>query len=294
MSAELAGTRLAARQQGVITTAQLLDAGFSDRVIRARVAGGWLTRVHHGVYRLGVFGGPYAAEAAALLACGPLAAVSHDSVIAMCGLADPPHLVHISGAGAALRSGVRAHRAPLPESDVTTRHGLRVTTPARTMLDVASSMPERALDRLVEEAQVQCLVTRDELVAAVAGGAGRHGVRKLAAVVGSADEPAFTRSEAERRLVELVRAAGLPQPRTNARVAGLEVDAVWTQQRLVVEVDGWTYHRTRAAFERDRSRDARLLIAGYRVYRITWRQLTREPERVIAMLGALLRLGGPS
>jgi very-short-patch-repair endonuclease len=132
-------------------------------------------------------------------------------------------------------------------------------------------------------------VTRADLLRAVDEGANRPGVRKLAAIVGGADEPAFTRSEAERKLVELVRAAGLPPPRTNARIAGLEVDVVWMQQRLVVEVDGWTYHRTRAAFERDRRRDARLLVAGYRVLRITWRQLTREREAVIALLAAALR-----
>jgi len=271
----------------MITTAQLLAAGLNEGAISARVAGGWLTREHQGVYRLGVFCGTFGPEAAALLACGARAALSHDSAIAMCGLAERPRTPHVSGSRAA-HAGIRGHRTPLPESDVTSLHGLRVTTPARTLLDVSTSMPARALDRLVEEAQVHRLVTRDDLLRAVERGKHRPGVRTLAAIVGDPAEPAFTRSVAERRLVELVRAAGLPQPRTNTRVAGFEVDAVWPRQRLIVEVDGWTYHRTRAAFERDRARDGRLLMAGYRTLRITWRQLVRERERVIAMLAALL------
>ena len=196
--------------------------------------------------------------------------------------------VTVPGAGGRARGGIRFHRATVTAADIVTRHGLRVTTPARTLLDLASSMPERTLDRVVEEAEVQRLVTRDELLQAVANGAGRPGVRKLAAIVGSPGEPTFTRSESERLLLELVRAAGLPRPHTNTRVAGYEVDAHWPGQRLIIEVDGWTYHRTRHAFERDRARDAHLLLAGYRVLRITWRQLTRERDKVIAMLAALL------
>jgi very-short-patch-repair endonuclease len=100
----------------------------------------------------------------------------------------------------------------------------------------------------------------------------------------------FTRSEAERRLKALCRRAQLPAPRTNAIVAGYEVDAYWPAHDLVVEVDGYGYHGTRQAFERDRRKDAALQTAGYRVVRITWRRLTTEPLAVSAQLGALLRL----
>ena len=98
----------------------------------------------------------------------------------------------------------------------------------------------------------------------------------------------FTRSEAERRLKQLCKAAGLPIPKTNARVAGHEVDAFWPAQKLIVEVDGWRYHRTRQAFERDRRKDAALTAAGNRVVRITWRRLTTEPLSLSAQFGALL------
>ena len=102
------------------------------------------------------------------------------------------------------------------------------------------------------------------------------------------DEPLFTRSEAEKRLRALCRSAALPMPRMNVRRAGWEVDAVWDAQRLVVEVDGYGFHSPRPQFERDRRKDADLMLAGYRVLRITWRRLTREPDQVIALLAAAL------
>jgi very-short-patch-repair endonuclease len=111
----------------------------------------------------------------------------------------------------------------------------------------------------------------------------------LRAALAILDEPQVTRSEAERRLLELIRAAGLPAPHCNARVLGLEVDMVWPDLRMVVEIDGYAFHGTREAFERDRGRDARLLAAGYRVLRVTWRQIVDEPLRVIATIAAVLQ-----
>ena len=101
-------------------------------------------------------------------------------------------------------------------------------------------------------------------------------------------DPKLTRSEAERLLLDLIRAARLPTPATNVKIHGHEVDFVWPTQRLIVEVDGFAFHSTRAAFERDRVRDADLLKAGYRVIRITWRRLTTQREAVIATLAAAL------
>ena len=101
-------------------------------------------------------------------------------------------------------------------------------------------------------------------------------------------DPALTRSEAERRLLELVRAARLPKPEANARLLGWEVDLVWRDARLVVEVDGYAFHSSRSSFERDRRKDAELIAAGYRVLRFTWRQIADEPAAVIAILAAAL------
>lgn len=104
----------------------------------------------------------------------------------------------------------------------------------------------------------------------------------------SADSPRLTRSEAERRFLELVRLAGLPRPAANVLVCGHEVDALWREQALVVEVDGYAFHSSRVAFERDRRRDADLHAAGLRVFRVTWRQISEEPYALVARLAQTL------
>ena len=283
--------RLAAAQHGVVTAAQLEAAGFREAVIRRRVDGGWLVRRHQGVYQLGVVPARFGDEMAALLAVGPRAVLSHRTALAVRRLADRGARVDVLcvGEAAGRRPGIRPHRATtLPPCDVATLHGLRVTAPARTLTDLAATTPPVELERLVEEMQVQDLATASEIAEAIHRAAGRPGVKKLRTVVALLDEPLFTRSEAERRLKSLLRSAHLPMPRTNVRRAGWEVDAVWDRQRLVVEVDGYRYHRTRAKFERDRRKDGQLLLAGYRVLRITWRQLTNEPETVVATIAAAL------
>ena len=256
---------LAARQHGVVTTAQLLDAGVGRRAIARRVARGWLVPLHRGVYQVGPVAARYGAEMAAVLACGDGAVLSHQAAAAIWGFGRRDRVVHVTVEGQARRgrAGVRVHRTL--SLDAAVRDGLPLTTPARTLKDLARVLSPHRLDRAQEQAHVLGLVIPDD-----------------------AGEPEFTRSEAERRLKALCRAAGLPLPRTNARVAGWEVDAFWPAQRLIVEVDGWTYHRTRQAFERDRRKDAALQAAGYRVIRITGRRLTTEPYAVTAQLTLLL------
>ena len=133
------------------------------------------------------------------------------------------------------------------------------------------------------------LVTRGDVEAASRR---RRGAARLRAALARYDEPRMTRSQAERRLLDLVRHAALPQPVTNARLGPFEVDALWRAEGLVLEVDGWAAHGTRAAFERDRRRDAALQLAGHRVLRVTWRRLADEPLAVVALLAAALR-GSP-
>jgi very-short-patch-repair endonuclease len=292
IAAEREVARIAASQQGLVTTDQLSEAGFGRSQITRRVRGEWLSRRHVGVYQLGVFAGPFGDELAALLACGPRAVLSHWTaawVFELCRrVVGPIHVTFAEGL-AGRRRGIRPHRTTtLPTCDVVEKHGLRVTTPARTLLDLAAEAPRDALERLTEEAQVQRLASPAELLAVVERGAGRRGVAKLRAVLDFIDEPLFTRSEAEKRLRGLCRSAALPMPRMNVQRAGWEVDAVWDAQRLVVEVDGYGSHSPRGRFERDRRKDADLMLAGYRVLRITWRRLTRESDQVIALLAAAL------
>lgn len=159
-----------------------------------------------------------------------------------------------------------------------------MTRLARTLADIAPVVGAASLARAVNEAYVGRLVTPAELERV----AHRRGARPLREVLAAQSERSLTRSEAERKLLRLVAGAGLPRPSTNVRIADFEVDVLWRDQRLIVEVDGFAFHGTRAAFERDRARDARLQALGFRVVRVTWRQLVHERERVAATLAGAL------
>ena len=296
MNPEAEVARIARAQHGMVTRSQLRGAGIARGAITTHADNGWLVRRHAGVYQLGIFAGPFGVEHAAQLACGSRSVLTRWTSVFVFGLGPRPALVSVgfTGGVAGRRPGIRAHRlGALPESDVVVKHGLRVTTPARTLLDLAAIAPRSVLERLIEEVQVQNVASSAELLAMAERGAGRRGAPLFREVVDFLDEPLFTRSEAERRLGMLCRSAGLPLPRMNTRRAGWEVDAVWDAQRLVVEVDGRKYHRPAAQFERDRRKDGELMLAGYRVLRITWWRLTREPEQVIALIAGALSLSGP-
>jgi very-short-patch-repair endonuclease len=275
---------LAARQHGVVTTAQLLSAGLSRSAIAHRVERGWLFPVFHGVYQVGPVAAARGREMAIVLAAGESAVLSHHTAAALWGIRSHTGEVHVtvSRGHPRNRPGLRIHRSHSLNAAVL--HGLPLTTPARTLIDLAPHISQRELDRATEQTQILGLATRHEIATQLER---QRGVRALHAAL--FDEPALTRSEAERRLLDLVRAARLPRPRTNAMVGGYEVDMLWPEQRLIVEVDGYAFHSGRAAFERDRRRDAALQAAGYRVVRFTWRQITLEPHVVVAQLATLLQ-----
>ena len=287
MGADAAIAAIAARQHGAVGRAQLVAAGVSAEAIKHRVATGRLTALHRGVYSVGPTHTPLTSLMAATLACGSTAVLSHHAAAALHGIRPArggPIEVTVTKGHARKRRGLRIHRARAVER--TTVHGIPVTTVARTLRDLAGDLNERELGRAVEEAQIQRKLDHLSLVDAVDEARGRRGARALRAA--AQHEARLTRSEAERRVLELVRAAELPAPRTNARLGRYEVDFVWPTDRLVVEVDGYAYHSTREAFERDRRKDADLLGAGYRVLRVTWRQIAKEPEAVVARLARSL------
>src|SRR3954471_10430369 len=215
---------------------------------------------------------------------------SHGSAAVLWGVPPAePGEVHVLVAGRNVRSrrGIRVHRtAHLHPADATRREGIPVTSLARTLLDLATTASPRQLVRAVEEAQIHHHLSDRSLDEQFKRYPHHPGVKALKQA--TLTDPALTRSDAERRLVDLIRKAGLPPPETNTRIAGHEVDMVWRAHRLVVEVDGYAYHGTRAAFERDRRRDADLQAAGFRVLRITWRRLQDEPLAVAAALGRAL------
>jgi very-short-patch-repair endonuclease len=167
-----------------------------------------------------------------------------------------------------------------------------VTTPARTLLDLAGMLTPSPLERAVEQALVLRLFDLGALHAVLGAHPTRAGAAALARIVAHIDdEPSLTRSEAEAVFLELCAAHAIERPAVNPRIESLTVDFAWRAQRVVVEIDGHRYHDTRAAFERDRARDARLTVAGYRVVRFTYRQLVRESATVARVLLALLGQG---
>jgi predicted transcriptional regulator of viral defense system len=278
--------RLAGRQHGVVATRQLAALGLQQRAVSYRAATGRLHRVHRGVYAVGytvltVNG----RRMAAVLAAGPGAVLSHASAAALWEIrSTSASRIDVSvrtPGGRRKRPGLRIHRATqLRDDEIVEHQGIRVTTPARTLLDLASSLPRRALERALDEAEIHGLYDLRALEAIVNAHRQERGAAKLRQALDLDGDPALTKSELEELMLALCHEHGLPRPQVNEDVAGLEVDFVFADQRLAVEADSWTYHRTRRAFERDRERDAILARAGYRTLRFTHRQLTRDPTTV--------------
>jgi very-short-patch-repair endonuclease len=298
-SADQVIAAIATRQHGIVSRAQLRSAGLDRHSIDRRIRGGRLHPVHRGVYAVGhraMAGG--SREIAALLACGRRAVVSHRSAAALLQLlpypANPgPVDVTVVGRQVTRRRGIRAHRAgSLQRRDVRKVDGIRVTSAARTLLDLATVLPPSLLERAIAEGQVRGIARKRDLVDQLDRNPGRRGTRVLRRLLEVDGGPALTRSEAERRLLKLIRAAELPMPEVNARVGGHEVDFLWPRHKLAVEVDGFAFHSSRASFERDRQRDSSLAAHGYTVIRVTWRQLVDAPAAVVARIAASLAARG--
>jgi very-short-patch-repair endonuclease len=280
---------LARRQHGVVARPQLERAGLSHGWIRHRLATGWLRRLCRGVYLVGPLEVQHSKAMAATLSAGPGALLSHYAAVVLRGLRPPRDgLIDVTVPGRKIRTreGLRVHTAHLHPDDATRHLGIPVTSPARTLLDYAATAPTRDLARAVEEAQVQRQVTDLSLNEQFSRYPKHRGTSALREAIRT--DPKLTRSEAERRLLELIRAAGLPEPETNARIAGWEVDFLWRERRLVVEVDGYAFHSMRSSFERDRRKEADLAAAGLRISRLTWRQLTAEPIGVVGRLATAI------
>jgi very-short-patch-repair endonuclease len=275
---------VATRQHGCVSVAQLHVLGCSRHAISHRVAQGRLHPLHRGVHLLGADRpttlGRYAA---ALLATGPSALSHRPATTAWDLLPSSPAAVDVTTPRARRprHDGIIVHRSTtLAPDEIRRRHGLPVTSPARTLLDLAATAPRRELERAVAEAHVRGLARREELEAMLARHAGHPGVAALRAAAQG------TRSRPERDLLALCAAARLPRPQVNTRVEGFEVDAYWPEQRFVVEVDSFGTHGHAAAFAKDRHRDLVLQAAGITVLRVTDRQLAEDRLAVAATLAA--------
>lgn len=291
---EAIALHVAATQHGVLTRRQALEAGLSASAIRTALARGRWTALRAGVYRVGVLPTPLEAEMAAVLSCRGGAVISHHTAAFLWAMLPPPKgptEIHVTALQGRPRSGsgLRAHRSPgLTTDECTTLKGVPITNAARTILDLAIGLTPGTAERVVARAIHAGICTQELLRTMLARHPRRPGTVVLRELLAQAGEPALTRSEAESRFLDLVRAAELAPPRTNSPLEGFEVDFFWPAARLVVEIDGRAYHGDQHSFEGDRARDAALIGAGYRVQRFTWVQVTIRREVVIAQVAAAL------
>jgi uncharacterized protein DUF559 len=284
--------RLADRQHGVVAFRQFLELGLGADAVQHRLSSGALHPVHQGVYAVGhprlSLEGRWMA---AVLACGRSALLSHRDAAQLWGL--------LRGAGRRIdvttarrcrgRPRIALHRSRrIHPDDRAVRDGIPVTSVARTLLDLAEVVTRWRLARAIEEAERRGVFDLGAVDRLIARSTGRHGLRPLTNALARYRPAPFTRSELERRFVELCRRAGLPEPSANLWIAGGEADMAWPERRLVVELDTQAHHATEAAFERDRQRDGALQLAGYRVLRVTDRRLHRQPDDVVRAVRSLL------
>lgn len=282
---------LAERQHGVVSAKQMRQIGYSNGQIKRAVAAGRLHRIHRGVYAVGH---PRLTKhgrcIAAVAACGPSALLSHVSAAWVWGLAPTcPALPHVSvPIRGHRRTGIQVHRAPaLDAADRAEREGIPLTAVPRTLLDLAATASRR-LDRAIERSErleLFDLRAVDSLLTRTVGHAGSGPLRKALDVY---REPAFTRSDLERRFLALVRKSGLPKPAANTFVAGFELDLYWAHERFAVELDSYEYHGGHTSFEQDRMRQEDLKLAGIEMTRITAGRIEREPIAVTQRLHRLL------
>ena len=290
---EAAIAALATRQHGVVSRAQLTTLGLGGGAITHRIGLGRLHPLYRGVYAVGQRSLTRKAWwMAAVLAAGPDAALSHRSAAALWGIRDSRRALVEVTAPRKLRArpGLEAHRVVLAADEVTVEAGIPVTTPARTLFDLAAVVSLDQFEHAFNEAEYRRLTSPVSLDALVARYPKRRGTAAIRRVLVNHRRNGDTRirSDLERALISLLDAYGLPRPKINCSTDHGELDARWPEQRLIVECDGFAAHGTRKAFERDRARDRALVVAGWRVIRLTWRQLDEEPNTIAKQLATLL------
>jgi predicted transcriptional regulator of viral defense system len=291
--------RLAELQHGIVARWQLIDLGGTRHTVQDGLDAGRLHRIHRGVYSVGhARPTPRGRWLAAVLACGPGAVLSHRSAAALWDIRPSPPVhtgIEVTAPGRSRRGreGIALHSVRrLDRRDRATLDGIPVTSLHRTLLDYAKVAPPRQLAAAFEAAERQDLLDLGAVDELLARNPGCRGAGTLRTVADAHRGPGpDTRSELEARFLGLIREAGLPEPAVNVVVAGLTVDFYWPEARLVVEVDGWGFHRSHAAFDADRDRDVRLHLAGCDVLRFTKPGLDRAPDAVESML-AISAAGG--
>jgi very-short-patch-repair endonuclease len=288
--------RLASRRHGVVSREQLVGLGYGNAAIARLLRTQRLHRLHPGVFAVGHTALTLEGRLlAAVMACGPFAGLSHHSAAALSALRPYAgtriHVTVPAASGRRSTRGLVVHRTRHPV-EWTIRDGIQVTTPMRTLADLADTLPQRQLEKALERAHATNVldVTAIDAIAERHGN-GRRGPRRLQRLVHAHDaEATLTRSELEDALLALCDRYAIPRPRTNVVIDGHEADFAWPEHGLIVETDSWRHHSSRARFESDRRRDAEHIAAGWRVVRLTYARVTEEPQAVAALLRRLLAL----
>lgn len=288
--------RLAELQQGHVHVRQLRAAGIGKSGLARRLRGGGLHAVLPGVYLVGrphrdlrgrSMAGALYMKGDALVADRAAAHIWEMLDTTQVPGADAPVDVLVVGRGARSIPGVRVHRTrSVARMDIRWRNGIPVTSPARTILDLAGTMGELGLEAALSAAFRKNLVRRAQLAEVMDRNPRAKGISRLRALLEHVHALRDTRSEYERKFLSLLRAAELPLPLTNVRVADRLVDGVWPDLKLIYEFDGWSVHRDK--FESDRLRDQHLLIAGHSVMRISSRQIDFTPHALVARTAAVI------
>jgi very-short-patch-repair endonuclease len=285
----------------VVSREQLRELGFSDSAITARAHAGHLQPLFRGTFAVGHRAiNRRARMLAAVLACGPGTVVSHGSAAELIGLWEVrPAAVDVippNWSGREIQ-GIRWHRVRLPKgTEIETRDHIPCTSPTRTLVDLAGRCGWTSLRRLVEQAAILGLLDVEEIDRVLSQGR-RRGSPRLRATLApwrrTAEPRPRLRSRLEARLLPRLIEEGLPSPRCNVKLHldghRLEVDMLWSEQKLAIETDGEETHRTPVAFQRDRWRDQVLVAAGYRTARITWTQVKDEPVAVVNRIARMLK-----
>jgi predicted transcriptional regulator of viral defense system len=285
--------RRAAEQFGVLSLDDLRGCGLARDGVSVRVRNGHLHPIHRGVYAVGHANVSLEGRfLAAVKACGPSAVLSHFSAAALWGLLawdDRRPEVTVFGTATRVHPGLRVHRTRrLDRQDVGRHERIPVTSPARTLLDLASALEYRPLRRAVRQAQSLGRVNLVELAEVLTRLGARRGVRKLARIIATGSAP--TRSELEDVVLDLILRGGLAHPCVNAPLilAGRRVipDFRWPEEHLIVEADGAAWHDGKLAREDDAERQALCEAHGERVLRVTWEQAIARPSQTVSRIRA--------
>ena len=287
---DAAVAELAWRQWGVVSRAQLRALGLASASIGDRVKQRRLLRVHRGVYALGHK--KLTREGwwmAAVLACGPGAVLSHRSAAHHLEMRrTSPDRIDITTphrTGRRPPRGIELHTTrALRPAETTTVKGIPTTTPQRTLTDLADVLTPRELERTAD------LAEKRHLHAPITTRNGRKGTPSLNALKHHPAGTTDTTNDFEELLMGICDEFGLPRPRVNYPINGYIADFAWPEHRLIAETDGFETHGTRQAFEHDRQRDRDMLIDRWRTTRITYRQASRQRQKVGEELCALLGL----